>query len=221
MELIPNPLIVPVGFIIGILVAAPVGPVNVLCIKRALEQGFLGGLAAGLGAVLGDGLIALCAGLGVGAISGVVQYHRTAIQIIGGLALIAFGIKLYFTAPHLDVLNGNGAVRITWRDLALDIPQTFLLTITNPGAVLGLFAIFGGVGSFVEIDSSVDALTMVAAIMVGSLAWWVTLSHMIGRFRHHLSDERLLQINRIAGILLIGFGTLLVGEMIFKLAQLI
>ena len=68
----PNPLIIPVGIIIGILVAAPVGPVNVLCIQRAIERGFWGGIAAGFGAMLGDGLIALCAALGVGAISGAV-----------------------------------------------------------------------------------------------------------------------------------------------------
>ena len=65
MHLLPNPLIVPVGVIIGILVSAPVGPVNVLCIQRAIERGFWGGIAAGLGAMLGDGLIALCAALGV------------------------------------------------------------------------------------------------------------------------------------------------------------
>ena len=94
MDFIPNPLIIPVGLVIGVLVAAPVGPVNVLCIQRAIERGFFGGLAAGIGAVLGDGTIALFAALGVGAISGAIEYHRTAIQVVGGLALIAFGAAL-------------------------------------------------------------------------------------------------------------------------------
>ncbi len=67
-EFIPNPLIIPVGIIVGILIAAPVGPVNVLCIQRAIERGFWGGIAAGLGSVMGDGLIALCAGFGVGTV---------------------------------------------------------------------------------------------------------------------------------------------------------
>jgi hypothetical protein len=70
MHYIPNPIIIPVGLLIGILIAAPVGPVNVLCIQRAVERGFWGGIAAGIGSVMGDGLIALCAGLGVGTISG-------------------------------------------------------------------------------------------------------------------------------------------------------
>jgi threonine/homoserine/homoserine lactone efflux protein len=100
MQFLPNPLIIPVGVIIGILVAAPVGPVNVLCIQRAIERGFWGGIAAGLGAMLGDGLIALCAALGVGAISGAVAYHRVTIQVLGGLVLVVFGLKLYFATPR-------------------------------------------------------------------------------------------------------------------------
>jgi threonine/homoserine/homoserine lactone efflux protein len=209
MQLIPNPLIIPVGILIGILVAAPVGPVNVLCVQRA-----------GLGAVLGDGLIALCASFSVGAISGAVQYHRTAIQVIGGMALIAFGAKLYLTAPRLEAFNPAHEANSSLKDFVWDIPQTFFLTITNPGAVLGLFAIFGGISTFVEVQSNVDALTMVASIMGGSLAWWVGISNLIGRVRHHLNPDRLGLINRISGTLLIIFGLILVGEMILKHANL-
>ncbi|HEY7669480.1 MAG TPA: LysE family transporter [Hyphomicrobium sp.] len=216
MQLLPNPLIIPVGVIIGILVAAPVGPVNVLCIQRAIERGFWGGIAAGLGAMLGDGLIALCAALGVGAISGAIAYHRMTIQLLGGLVLLAFGMKLYFATPRFVPVATEEGHKETLRDFVWDIPQTFLLTITNPGAVLGLFAIFGGVSTFVEVASYVDALTIVAAVMGGSLAWWVGLSHLIGRFRHLVSERRLRLINQIAGLLLSAFGVLLVGEVILK-----
>ncbi len=212
MQLIPNLLIIPVGAIIGILVAAPVGPVNVLCIQRAIERGFWGGLAAGIGAVLGDGLIALCAAMGVGAISQVMDDYRTAIQVVGGLALALFGLKLYFTAPRIEALHPSHDENASLKDYAWDIPQTFFLTITNPGAVLGLFAIFGGVSSFVKVQSNVDALTMVAAIMGGSLAWWVGLSELIGRFRHRIGQRQLKFINKTAGILLVFFGVLLVAE---------
>lgn len=214
MELIPNPLIIPVGLAIGVLVAAPVGPVNVLCIQRAVERGFWGGIAAGLGAVLGDGLIALFASLGVGAISGAVQYHRFAIQLVGGLALLVFGLKLYFTEAKLDPAKTAQGEKETLRDFVWDIPQTFFLTITNPGAVLGLFAIFGGVSTFVEVQSHVDALFMVAAIMGGSLGWWVMLSKIIEKFRHRIDAEMLGYVNRIAGIALVIFGSVLIGEMV-------
>jgi threonine/homoserine/homoserine lactone efflux protein len=216
MDFLPNPLIIPVGIIIGILVAAPVGPVNVLCIQRAIERGFWGGIAAGLGAMLGDGLIALCAALGVGAISGAVQDHRMVIQVLGGLVLGAFGLKLYLSPPRVVPLSPQADRAETLLDFVWDIPQTFLLTITNPGAVLGLFAIFGGVSTFVEVHSYVDALTMVAAVMGGSLAWWIGLSHLISRFRHRFSLNRLQLINQIAGLLLVGFGVLLIGEIAVK-----
>ena len=215
MHFLPNPLIIPVGIIIGILVSAPVGPVNVLCIQRAIERGFWGGIAAGLSAMLGDGLVALCAALGVGAISGAVQYHRLTIQVLGGLVLVAFGARLFFATPRI-VPMAMGARAETLRDFVWDIPQTFLLTITNPGAVLGLFAIFGGVSSFVEVESYVDALTIVAAVMGGSFLWWFSLSHLIGRFRHLLNEQRLRLINQITGLLLLGFGVLLIGEVLLK-----
>ena len=217
MQLVPNLLIIPVGILIGILVAAPVGPVNVLCIQRAIERGFWGGLAAGIGATLGDGLIALFAALGVGAISGAIEYHRQAIQIVGGLALIAFGVILYRAPARITAVMTDTGRAASLRDYAWDIPKTFFLTITNPGAVLGLFAIFGGVSTFVEVDSYVDALTMVASIMAGSLFWWLSLSHLIGRLRHRFSTKHLAYTNRAAGAVLIGFGALLVGEMILQM----
>src|SRR5262249_18837832 len=97
VDYIPNPFIIPVGMVMGMLLAMPFGPVNLLGIQRAVERGFFGGMAAGLGIMLGDGLIALGAALGVNAISGAIRQYRTAIQIVGGLALLGAGIKLYFT----------------------------------------------------------------------------------------------------------------------------
>lgn len=216
MDYFPNPYIIPVGLIIGVLVAAPVGPVNVLCIQRAIERGFWGGLAAGIGSVAGDGLIALTAGLGVGAVSGAVASNRAIIQVVGGLALAVFGLKLFHTLPRISMTAPGEQEGTTLKDFAWDIPQTFFLTITNPGAVLGLFAIFGGVSTFVEVESTIDVLLMVAAIMTGSLLWWIALSNLISRYRHLIDAERLRAINRIAGILLTGFGGLLLFEVFLK-----
>jgi threonine/homoserine/homoserine lactone efflux protein len=215
MSYFPNPLVIPVGILIGIVVAAPVGPVNVLCIQRAIARGFWGGMAAGIGAMLGDGLIALSAALGVGAISGAVKTHSTLIQLVGGAALIVFGFRLY-GAPPPDALdtseNGDAG---TLFDYAWDIPKTFFLTITNPGAVLGLFGIFGIVSAYVEVRNTADALTMVAAVMAGSLAWWIWLSRFIGRVRHRLKPAWLGRINIYAGLLLIAFGSVLIGEVVW------
>ena len=215
MSFIPNPLIIPIGMMIGILVSAPVGPVNVLCIQRAIERGFWGGVAAGMGAMLGDGLIALFAALGVNAISGAITHYRTSIQLIGGLAIMLFGARLFFTTPGVDTDPANYE-NATLGDFVWDIPQTFFLTITNPGAVLGLFAIFGGVSTFVEVKTYIDAFTMVAAVMGGSFTWWMGLSHFIGKIRHHINKKRLHQINQIAGLILLVLGGLMLAELVLK-----
>lgn len=198
------------GIGVGILIAAPVGPVNVLCIQRTLSHGFLGGLAAGIGALIGDGLITLIATFGLTAISDLIQENRTSIKLVGGLLLILFGLKLIRTKPR-----ANGALEEDdghhWV-----IPQTFFLTITNPGAVLGLFAILGGLTSaFGGIKSYTEAGALVLAVMGGSLLWWMTLARIIATIRHKLTLERLTTINRVAGLILVAFGLVLVVETIF------
>jgi threonine/homoserine/homoserine lactone efflux protein len=213
MTYIRQLLIIPVGVIVGLLIAMPVGPVNLLGLQRAVERGFFGGMAAGIGIMLGDGLIALGAALGVNAISGAIRQYRTAIQIIGGIALMGAGAKLYFTHPTFAT---KAQAETTLRDYVWDIPQTFLLTITNPGAVLGLIAIFGGVSSFVEVDTYIDAFTMVAATMGGSFLYWLVVSQLISGIRHRLDERRMVMLSRIAGLLLIGFGALLIGEIVIK-----
>src|ERR1700761_8985369 len=84
-----------IGVLIGVLIAAPVGPVNIVCIQRTLERGFWGGFAAGIGAVLADGIIATVAAFGATAISGFMRDHQLKIELIGGLILTIFGLKIY------------------------------------------------------------------------------------------------------------------------------
>jgi threonine/homoserine/homoserine lactone efflux protein len=214
MAIMPNPLIIPVGFIIGILIALPTGPINLLGLQRAAERGFFGGLAAGLGIMLGDGLIALVAAMGVNAVSGALRLYRTAIQLIGGLVLIGAGAKLYFT--HSSFASVNEAATASLADYAWDIPKHLVLTITNPGAVLSLIAILGGASTFVEVASYADAVAITLAVMGGSFVYWLVASHLINRVRHRLDDERMSRINRVAGITLIGFGCILIGELVLK-----
>jgi threonine/homoserine/homoserine lactone efflux protein len=217
MAYIPNPLIVPIGMLIGVLLALPIGPINLLGLQRAVERGYFGGLAMGLGILLGDGLIALAAALGVNAISGAISDYRTVIQIVGGLALMVTGAKLYFEKP--EFASSGEAATATLFDYVWDIPKAFFLTITNPGAVLGLIAMFGGVSTFVEVSSYIDAFTMAAAVMGGSFCYWLIVSRLISRFRHDLDAEWLGRINRIAGLVLFGFGCLLIAEMAVKQLQ--
>ncbi|HEU4476384.1 MAG TPA: LysE family transporter [Methyloceanibacter sp.] len=195
------------GLGIGLLVAAPIGPVNVLVIQRAVSRGFWGGLAAGLGAVIGDGLLAAIAALSVTAISDVMNAYAGWIQLIGGMLLVAFGLALLFTRPALTIPLGQKSHLL---DHAGIIPQTFFLTVTNPGAILGMAAMIGGLGSLIGgLNTYFEAMLLVAAVMGGSLLWWLGLSELIATIRHKLTEGRLKLINRIAGSVLIAFGLIL------------
>jgi threonine/homoserine/homoserine lactone efflux protein len=219
-DLIPHPLIIPLGMAVGVLIAAPVGPVNIMCIQRAVERGVVGGILAGAGAVLGDGLIALMAALGIGQITGFIARHRATIQIVGGLVMILFGLRLTRNRPQFAPDNGGQPEWATVKDYMWDVPKTFLLTITNPAAVLSVFALFGLVSTFVDVASTAQALWLVAAIVAGSMFWWVFLSAMVGRIRHRVTEARLGQINMIAGGFLIAFGAVLIAEIPLKAAGL-
>jgi threonine/homoserine/homoserine lactone efflux protein len=201
------------GIGVGLLVAAPIGPVNVLCIQRAVSKGFLGGVAAGIGAMLGDGLLAAIAAFSVTAITDVMIAYAGPIQLVGGVLLIIFGIGLLFASPALAVAPEQKS-RL-WEHTGI-IPQTFFLTITNPGAIIGMAALVGGLGSLIGgLDSYLKALLLVASIMGGSLLWWLGLSRLIATIRHRLTEGRLRLINRIAGCVLIAFGAvLLLNELV-------
>ncbi|HET9273059.1 MAG TPA: LysE family transporter [Methyloceanibacter sp.] len=195
------------GIGIGLLVAAPIGPVNVLVIQRAVSRGFWGGLAAGLGAVVGDGLLAAIAAFSVTAISEAMRAYAGWIQLIGGLLLVGFGLALLFARPALTIPLGQKSHLLEHAGI---IPQTFFLTVTNPGAILGMAAMIGGLGSLIGgLNTYLEALLLVAAVMGGSLLWWLGLSELIATIRHKLTEGRLKLINRIAGAVLIAFGLIL------------
>ncbi|TFG89309.1 MAG: lysine transporter LysE [Hyphomicrobiales bacterium] len=195
------------GLGIGVLVAAPIGPVNVLCIQRAVTKGFWGGVAAGLGATLGDGLLAALAAFSVTAISDVMITYAGPIQLIGGLVLVVFGVGLLFKSPILLMVPEAESRLLEHTSI---IPQTFLLTISNPGAILGMAALIGALSSLIGgIGGYLDALLLVVSIMGGSLLWWLGISELIATIRHRLNENRLRLINRVAGTLLIVFGVAL------------
>lgn len=205
--------IVTTGLVIGVLISAPVGPVNVLCIQRTLERGFWGGVAAGLGAVLGDGLIASAAAFGLTAVASFMSGHKQTIQLVGGLILVAFGLRLLYARTKVAVAPGTESRLSTNAGV---IPQTFFLTVTNPGAILGVFALFGGLGSLIGgLRDYTEALLLVAAVMGGALAWWCGLARLIATIRHKLDERRLRAINQVAGVVLIGFGAGLLARFLY------
>ena len=200
--------------VMGVLLAMPFGPVNLLGIQRAVERGFFGGMAAGLGIMVGDGLIALGAALGVNAISGAIREYRTAIQIIGGLALLGAGIKLYLTPAdrrHRDAGREGDAARLHLGHSADVLPHHHQ-SRRGAGADRHLrrrqLVRGGGVLHRCLHDGG--------GHHGRQLLYWFVVSQFIATIRHRLDVVRLGQINRIAGLVLIGFGCVLIGEMVVK-----
>lgn len=225
------------GLFIGVLIAAPTGPVNIVCIQRTLERGFWGGFTAGVGAVLADGLLAGFAAFGITAISAAITAHQQEMQLIGGIVMIAFGVKLFTVEPKLAKRqNGTSLAELRrivdwvpeplrpalrfqiWRMIphAGVIPQTFFLTILNPGAILGMLAFFGGLGSLQGGPANyLQALILVLAVMSGGLIWWAVLSRFIERLRDRVNERRLKRINQATAVVLLTLG----GVLFFQFAM--
>ena len=174
MSYIPNVfLIVPVGLLMGLLLALPFGPVNLLGLQRAVQRGFFGGMAAGLGIMLGDGLIALFAALGVNAITGAIREYRVAIQVVGGLALLGAGLKLYVTP--LVISTDQQVENAGLRDYAWDIPTDVLLTITIRARA--------GLVAFLEASAHSEGIPIGRAVMVAAIREAVSI--LVRRCRRH------------------------------------
>lgn len=190
------------GVGLGLLISAPVGPVNVLCIQHSLQRGFFAGLAVGFGALIADLFIAAMAAFGISAISGFMKTYEPLVQVGGGIVLLLFGVRLFVSHPHWSADQVEQRSEFITHLGAL--PQSFLLTVSNPGAILGIFAVVGSAGSAVGgLETYTEALMLLAGMALGALAWWVCLAKLIASFRQKLSDERLRLINQIAGGLLI------------------
>lgn len=202
------------GVAIGIAVAAPIGPVNLIVIRRTLRFGSLTGFLSGIGAAAGDAVFATIAAFGLTAAIDFVIRYEMIMQLIGGLFLIALGTRTVLAHPHLEVAeqeNLSGA-------LARVFATTFALTVTNPATMLGFIAIFGGVAGLTTPDSSGygHAATLVISVFAGSGLWWAGLSGFVSLFRQRMNDHLLEIVNRVSGGLIAIFGVAVLGRVLYR-----
>lgn len=188
-----------VGVAIGLAVAAPIGPVNVICIQRAMRGGAFGAFVVGLGAAFGDAIFGAVAAFGLTTVSSFLFSIERALGVVGGIVLIAMGIFAWRSRPHLS------APEPTPRDFAHGAAATFVLTITNPITALGFVAFFTSVG-FTRTSSRADAATIVLGVFLGSALWWFLISRIAQSVRGRLSDRHLLLINRGSAVVIWLFG---------------
>ena len=196
------------GLVIGFSIAAPVGPIGVLCIRRTLTDGRASGLATGLGAATADGMYGCVAGFGLTFISGILIDQQNWLRLFGGLFLCYLGIKTLLSKPVEQAATAGG------RGLLGSYASTFLLTVTNPMTILSFAAIFAGLGLANTDGSYVSALILVLGVFLGSATWWLLLSGGVGLFREKFNTQGLLWVNRISGIVITVFGMIALGGLL-------
>lgn len=190
------------GLIIGFAIAAPVGPIGVLCIQRSLHDGFKVGLMTGLGAALADGTYGLIAGFGLTAISLLLVAQQFWVRLIGGVFLLYLGIKILLTQPR-NKSASNKPDRSPWHACA----TTYLLTLTNPMTILSFVAIFAGLGLGSAGTDYTHAVLLVIGITLGSAIWWLLLSGGVALILHHrITPKTMRAINWVSGLIMLVFG---------------
>ncbi len=188
------------GMIIGFSIAAPVGPIGVLCIRRTLADGRGVGLATGLGAATADATYGAVAGFGLTIISGLLLGAQTWIRLAGGLFLIYLGTKTFVDTPADKPAQAEG------RTLLRAYSSAVALTLTNPSTILSFVAIFAGLGAGMGAHAGEGAALLVLGVWSGSALWWLILSSTFAVLRAKITAAQLRWVNRCSGTILIGFG---------------
>ena len=189
------------GLIIGFSIAAPVGPIGVLCIRRTIANGLLSGLVSGLGAATADAIYGSIAAFGLTLVSSFLINQQIWLRVVGGLFLCYLGIRTFFALPAEDL---EEVPRGT--ELLGDYGSTFILTLTNPLTILSFAAIFAGLG-LAEADlGRFAAIAMVVGVFLGSAAWWLLLSGGTNLFRRRFSKVALQWVNRGSSVIITAFG---------------
>ena len=190
------------GLIIGLSIAAPVGPIGVLCIRRTLAEGRLSGFSSGMGAATADATYGIIAAFGLTSISSFLIGQQTWLRLIGGLFLCYLGIKTFITKPSDKTISSNK------RGLIGNYLSTFLLTITNPMTIISFTAVFAGLGIGTIQTDYWSSLILVVGVFLGSGLWWLTLSTIVHFFGNRFNTKGLTWVNKVSGIVIFIFGVI-------------
>ncbi len=187
------------GLVIGFSIAAPVGPIGVLCIRRTIASGRLTGLLSGLGAATADAFYGSVAAFGLTAVSSLLLRQQGLIRLAGGVFLCYLGARAIFSRPaSADDQPGRAGHLNAYL-------STLLLTLTNPLTIVSFAAIYAGLGLAAR-GTYPSAGLMVLGVFLGSSAWWLILSGVTSLLKSRISQGGLRWVNRISGIVIFGFG---------------
>ncbi len=188
------------GLAIGFSIAAPVGPIGVLCIRRTLAEGRACGLVSGLGAATADAFYGSVAAFGLTLISSLLISQQAWLRLAGGAFLCYLGLRTLRARPAERSAPANGS------GLAGAYASTVFLTLSNPLTILSFAAVFAGLGLVDTAGSYLSAGLLVLGVFLGSAAWWLILSGGVSAMRGRFDPGTLQWVNRISGAIIVGFG---------------
>ena len=192
------------GFLLGVAIAAPVGPIGLLCIRKTLERGQVVGFATGLGAAVADGVFGFIAAFGVTAAVSFLTGHEFYFRMVGGVFMLIIAYRTFYAKPVVPDEPPDGGTCVGGFITGLT------LTLTNPITIIGSIGLFSSIGLGANLGNF-DAATAVFGVFSGSAAWWLTLSSGVAMSRHRFSEERVIFINHGTAIALTLFGLWAVG----------
>ncbi len=196
------------GVVVGFSIAAPVGQIGILCIRRTLEGGRLQGLVSGLGAATADAFYGAVAAFGITSVSSALISQQFLLRLLGGLFLLYLGVRTFLAVPRERV---SSEVETRWLGA---YASTFLLTLTNPTTILSFAAIFMGVGLGSAGSDLASAWLPIVGVFVGSAAWWFLLSWLVSIVGARLGPASLGWINKGSGLLIACLGALTIASLL-------
>lgn len=196
------------GLVLGFSIAAPVGPVGVLCIRRSMARGFRSGLVSGLGAASADAVYGTIAAAGLTLVADFLVRQQLWLGLLGGGFLLYLGVKTFVSKPADDAAKQES------ESASGDYISTLLLTLSNPMTIFSFAAIFSGMSAQTLPVFRFSAFLLVLGVFLGSASWWLILSSSVGLLRSRVTPALLGWVNRISGLVIIGFAIFLISRTI-------
>jgi putative LysE/RhtB family amino acid efflux pump len=194
------------GLVLGVTIAAPVGPIGILCIRRTMQFGFATGVAGGLGTAVADALYAVLVALGFATVLSGWLAGNSWVRIFGAMMLLFLAWQAWNSAP------GAQEAAVDSKTLGGTFAATFVLTVANPATILTFLAVFAAF----EVDRADlgGAAWLVAGVFLGSLGWWIVLAGAVSALRARIDERVARTINRGAALVLAVFAFLIAGQVI-------
>ena len=196
--------------ILGFSIAAPVGPIGVLCIRRTLAEGRLTGFLSGLGAATADATYGAVAAFGLTAISSLLVHQQTPLRIVGGAFLAYLGVRTILAHPASQAAKTRER-----HQLLSSYLSTVGLTLTNPTTIFSFVAIFAGLGwAGTRQAGYASAALLVLGVFCGSALWWLFLSTGVSLVRARFNPRVMQWVNWISGSIILAFGVAAIGSLL-------